>query len=90
MKTLSCDEQDVILKSDCRTREEMISYIAHQWRQPLNALAITIQNLQESWEFGEVDETVIKQTTEQSMELILSMSQCIDEYKREQLPSDHS
>jgi hypothetical protein len=33
---------------------EMIGNIAHQWRQPLNALGLVFQNLKFSYEIGEI------------------------------------
>ncbi|MGM0623047.1 MAG: PAS domain S-box protein, partial [Campylobacterota bacterium] len=38
---------------------EMISAIAHQWRQPLNALNINIQNLDDDFEEGLIDAAFI-------------------------------
>ena len=39
---------------------EMLSYIGHQWRQPLNALSLTIQNIELQSSLGTLDESLIK------------------------------
>lgn len=43
---------------------EMLSYIGHQWRQPLNALSMTIQNIELQSKLGKLDDSLInKQVT---------------------------
>lgn len=39
---------------------EMLSYIGHQWRQPLNALSLTIQNIELQSSLGKLDASLIK------------------------------
>lgn len=60
---------------------EMIGNIAHQWRQPLNILALNVQNVEHSYAFGEVDDAFISRFTEDSMNQILYMSQTIDDFR---------
>lgn len=60
---------------------EMIGNIAHQWRQPLNAVAIIIQNIQDAHDYGELDSEYIHQKVSQSMEIIQYMSQTIDDFR---------
>jgi PAS domain S-box-containing protein len=60
---------------------EMISNIAHQWRQPLNTLGIKIQDLPVAFKFGEVNEEYVKQLNDESMNLIRYMSQTIDDFR---------
>jgi PAS domain S-box-containing protein len=60
---------------------EMISAIAHQWRQPLNALAITLANLKDSFEFGELDQAVLDSSMANSNRLIQKMSTTIDDFR---------
>lgn len=62
-----------------QTSPAMTSRLAHDWRQPLNIMALMIQNLQESWKYGEVDGTIINQTTEQIMDQIMCLSKIIDD-----------
>lgn len=60
---------------------EMISNIAHQWRQPLNNLGLMIQGLQLDYTYGELTEEHLKQSTEHGMELIQFMSSTIDDFR---------
>jgi signal transduction histidine kinase len=66
---------------------EMIGNIAHQWRQPLNALAITIQDAKMAYEYGEMDELYIANLVSDSMKLIKSMSHTIDDFRDFVLPN---
>ena len=60
---------------------EMTTSIAHQWRQPLNLLAVVIQDLQEAYRSGEVDREYIERMVEASMEAIDEMSAAIDSFR---------
>ena len=60
---------------------EMIGAIAHQWRQPLNALGLSIQNLEYDFSDGHVDEEFIKQYVKKNKETIGFMSQTIDDFR---------
>lgn len=60
---------------------EMISNIAHQWRQPLNTLGIIIQNIEEAYNFGEINEKYLKEKVIKSMALIEYMAQTIDDFR---------
>jgi len=60
---------------------EMIGAIAHQWRQPLNALGLSIQNLEYDFDDGRVDEDFIKQYVKKNKETIGFMSQTIDDFR---------
>ncbi|WP_022850975.1 cache domain-containing protein [Limisalsivibrio acetivorans] len=66
---------------------EMIGAIAHQWRQPLNALAIIIQDIEEAQEFGELDEAYIKEAVPLAMKQINHMSMTIDDFRNFFRPS---
>jgi len=60
---------------------EMIGAIAHQWRQPLNALGLSIQNLEYDFSDGYVDEKFIKQYVQKNKETIDFMSRTIDDFR---------
>jgi len=60
---------------------EMIGAIAHQWRQPLNALGLSIQNLEYDYEDGKIDEAFIKRYVKKNKETIKFMSQTIDDFR---------
>jgi|GEM_PF-7052326 PAS domain S-box-containing protein len=60
---------------------EMISAIAHQWRQPLNALSINIQNLDYDYEEGLIDAAFINDFIMRQNETIEFMSKTIDDFR---------
>ncbi len=60
---------------------EMIGSIAHQWRQPLNALNIGIELLEDDYEDGLIDEAYLEQYIEKNTRLIRYMSQTIDDFR---------
>ena len=60
---------------------EMISNIAHQWRQPLNALGLVIQQVQFLYGSAEFSREFLEENTSKCMELILHMSRTIDDFR---------
>ncbi|MGM0623548.1 MAG: sensor histidine kinase, partial [Campylobacterota bacterium] len=60
---------------------EMISAIAHQWRQPLNALNINIQNLDDDFEEGLIDAAFIDSFIQRQTKTINFMSKTIDDFR---------
>ena len=60
---------------------EMIGAIAHQWRQPLNVLALNIQMLEDMAEEGTLDVHTVEQFVEKNMKTIQFMSRTIDDFR---------
>lgn len=60
---------------------EMIGAIAHQWRQPLNELSINIQNLDDDYEDGVIDEEFVEEFIKDNTEVINFMSNTIDDFR---------
>jgi signal transduction histidine kinase len=60
---------------------EMIGNIAHQWRQPLNALSLLLQNISNAYETGRLDEAFIKRVNEKGIMLTTTMSTTIDDFR---------
>jgi len=60
---------------------EMIGAIAHQWRQPLNEVAISIQNTKYDFQNGEIDAEYIKKFIDENKKVIKFMSRTIDDFR---------
>jgi len=60
---------------------EMVGSIAHQWRQPLNALAMRIQFLEDDFEDGIIDAPYIEEHSLENMKLVNFMSKTIDDFR---------
>jgi DNA-binding response OmpR family regulator/signal transduction histidine kinase len=60
---------------------ELVGNIAHQWRQPLNALGLYIQDTEDAFEMGDMDEDYISFFVKNSMEQIQRMSDTIDDFR---------
>ena len=60
---------------------EMIGVIAHQWRQPLNVLALSIQNLEYHYKDGLLNQEFIEKFIEKNLKTIQFMSHTIDDFK---------
>ena len=74
-------EQALTQQSKLAAMGEMIGAIAHQWRQPLNALAINIQLLEDLYEDGVLDDKTLKDLIQKNMETIQFMSNTIDDFR---------
>ena len=59
---------------------EMINNIAHQWRQPLNALGLVVQKIEFLYSRGKLDSKSLNENIEKSQILINGMSTTIDDF----------
>lgn len=80
-------EQLLIHQSRLAAMGEMIGAIAHQWRQPLNALSLVLQNIQMQFQLGRLTEDSMHQLQDKAQQMILRMSQTIDEFRNFFKPS---
>jgi PAS domain S-box-containing protein len=60
---------------------EMLNNIAHQWRQPLNMLALLAQELQMTKKRGDLSEEFIDANIGGTLEIISRMSKTIDDFR---------
>jgi len=79
----SSSKKDKILaqQSKLAAMGEMVGSIAHQWRQPLNALAMRVQFLEEDFEDGIIDIDYIQEHSNENMKLVNFMSKTIDDFR---------
>jgi len=74
-------ERMMIQQARLAAMGEMIGNIAHQWRQPLNALGLIIQGLRFDFRDGLVTGELMEQTSKQAMQMIQGMSRTIDDFR---------
>jgi hypothetical protein len=72
----------LLMQSRLAAMGEIIGHIAHQWRQPLNALGVTVQNIHFAAQAGRADNAYIERAVGKSMELVHFMSSTIDDFRR--------
>ena len=61
--------------------DELIGNIAHQWRQPLTTLSVIIQDIQQAYEYGELDAEYLDNCVVQGVKIAKSMSKTIDQFR---------
>jgi PAS domain S-box-containing protein len=81
MEALREKDRLILLQSRQAAMGEMIGTIAHQWRQPLNALGLTIQGMTLSCENGKLSEEHLNTAISKAMDIIYHMSQTIDDFR---------
>ncbi|MFO8068142.1 MAG: PAS domain-containing sensor histidine kinase [Bacteroidales bacterium] len=76
-------EKDALLMQQSRQAAmgEMISNIAHQWRQPLNAIGIIVQNFSEAYQYGDINQKYLDLKIAKIMSIISYMSETIDDFR---------
>jgi signal transduction histidine kinase len=60
---------------------EMIGNIAHQWRQPLNALGLVLQNINLEHQLGTLDDEFMQRSVDKGTKLTQTMSKTIDDFR---------
>ncbi len=83
-------EQLLIHQSRLAAMGEMIGAIAHQWRQPLNALSLVLQNIHMQYRTSQLSEESMHNLQDKAQQLIQRMSQTIDEFRNFFKPSKHA
>ncbi|MBS9782896.1 MAG: PAS domain S-box protein [Arcobacter sp.] len=76
-------QQDILIEqSKSAAMGEMISMIAHQWRQPLQAVSILVQKIAITQDFdGEIDSEFIDKVVDDIMSQLDYMSKTIDDFR---------
>ena len=74
-------EEMMIAQSRHAAMGEMISMIAHQWRQPISVIAMACNNILIDVELEMVDNEQLKDTTESMLEQTKYLSQTIEDFR---------
>lgn len=74
-------EQILIQQSKLASMGEMINAIAHQWRQPLNALVLLVQDLEDAYDYGQLDKEYLGDSVKKTLEIARFMSGTIDDFR---------
>jgi C4-dicarboxylate-specific signal transduction histidine kinase len=81
LEELRQNEQILIQQSRLAAMGEMLGYIAHQWRQPLNVLALHIQELGLTYQQGVIGAAQLDGNIDQAMGILKHLSQTIDDFR---------
>ena len=74
-------EKFLIEKSRLAALGEMIVAISHQWRQPLNAIGIIIQDLEDAFLSNELSKDYFSRSVTETMNQVGFMSRTIDDFR---------
>ncbi|MBF0402445.1 PAS domain S-box protein [Candidatus Magnetominusculus xianensis] len=81
------NEQMLIQQSKMAQMGEMISLISHQWRQPLNAISLTVQDIKDAYNYGELNERYIQGIVDTTMGQVNFMSKTMEDFRNFFKPS---
>lgn len=60
---------------------EILGVISHKWRQPLNSIALIIQNIVDAWKYGEMDDDLMERSEHRAMEQVTQLTRTIEEFR---------
>ncbi|MBP6491431.1 MAG: sensor histidine kinase [Clostridia bacterium] len=76
------EQKDIIMLHQSRQAKlgEMVGNIAHQWKQPLNVMSITLSNLWDDFQQDKLDEDQLKAHIDNMRLYIRNMSGTVDDF----------
>lgn len=72
---------ELMRQSKLKALMDMISAVAHHWRQPLNAIGIILQEFRYAYKFNELNEAFIEKNIDIGMGILNGMSKTIDDFR---------
>ena len=81
LEELSDKERMLLQQSRLAALGEMISNIAHQWRQPLNELGLIVQELPMMYDQGNFSREYLKESVAKFMKVLRHTSKTIDDFR---------
>ncbi len=80
-KELARKDEILLAQSKQAAMGEMISMIAHQWRQPISVIAMSINNVLASMELEILEDKDIKECGQEILDEVQFLSQTIDDFR---------
>ncbi len=80
----------LIQQSRLATMGEMMHNVAHQWRQPLNALNLILQNIKDAYEFDDLSKEMLDEFVDNGNRIAQKMSTTIDDFRNFFRPDQRS
>lgn len=74
-------EEIMLAQSRHAAMGEMISMIAHQWRQPISVISMSANNILADIELETIDENILRDTSRNIINLTQELSKTIDDFK---------
>ena len=71
----------LIQQSRLASMGEMVHNIAYQWRQPLNAASVIVQNIKTVMDWEELTNDYVNHAVSKSMKIMEHMSNTIDDFR---------
>ena len=81
LEEIRTKDQMLITQGRQAAMGEMIGNIAHQWRQPLNALGLVLSNLKDAYAFGELQPELLDKSVADGTALVQKMSSTINDFR---------
>ena len=75
-------DKQLMMQSRMALMGELLSMIAHQWRQPLNTIGGIVSNIKLDIMLGEFQQDKLSQTLDKIENLILHLSHTIDDFRK--------
>ncbi|MBZ0092668.1 MAG: GAF domain-containing protein [Sulfuricellaceae bacterium] len=75
------NERLLIQQARLAAMGEMVGNIAHQWRQPINALGLLLGNLKDAYDYGDLNKEYLNQSVNNGQQMIQKMSTTIDDFR---------
>lgn len=74
-------EQILIHQSRMAAMGEMIGNIAHQWRQPISTISLLIQDINDAYDYGDLNKAYLDEFSDKTLKQIRFMSETIDDFR---------
>ncbi len=74
-------DAQLVQKSRQAAVGEMISRLAHNWRQPLNIISVNMQSIKDAWDFNELTDEYLEKKVEEAMMILEKLSRSIDDFR---------